>query len=60
MSDPTKLLTLRQCDRVYRRRKGTAGAAWRAGRLRGRQVGNRVYVSAKGADELFGVDGVTL
>lgn len=55
-----RLLTCRECDRTYRRRKGTAAAMWRSGSLPGRKVGSRIYVSAKRAAELLGVDGVTL
>lgn len=55
-----RLLTCRECDRLYRRRKGTAAAAWKARQLPGRAVGNRIYVSAKRAEELFGVDGAML
>lgn len=49
-----RLLTCRECDRIHRKRKGTAAAAYRARMLPGRPYGNRILVSAKRAEELWG------
>ena len=49
-----RLLTCRECDRLYRKRKGTASAAYRSRKLPGRPSGNRILVSAKRAEELWG------
>ena len=48
-----RLLSCRECDRMYRRRKGTAAAAYRARLLPGRYNGRTLLVSAKHAAELF-------
>jgi len=60
-----RLLTCRECDRLYRRGRGTAAAAYKAGLLPGRwtgkptkgRPGKTLLVSAKYAAELF--DAVT-
>lgn len=49
------LLTCREADRLYRLRHGTSAAAFRAGRLPGKVRGRAILVSAKRADELFGL-----
>lgn len=49
-----RLLSCRQVDALYRLRKGTAAAAFRAGSLPGRERGRAIYVSAKRAQELYG------
>ncbi len=63
MPTTPRLLTANECDRLYRRREGTAAAAYRAGQLRGRwtgkpsrgRPGKTLLVSATQADELFGL-----
>ena len=50
-----KLLSCRACDRAYAMRKGTSSADWRAKRLPGKKRGKTIYVSAKRAEELYGV-----
>lgn len=55
MSQDVRLRTLAEVERIYRLRHGTAGDAWRAGKLPGKRRGNRVLVSAKRAEELYGV-----
>ncbi len=60
-----RLISCGECDRMYRRREGTAAAAYRAGLLPGRwsgkptkgRPGKTLYVSVKYAAELF--DAVT-
>jgi len=61
-----RLLSSRECDRLYRRRSGTTAAAYRAGQLPGRWTGKAhgihrghcggktLLVSAKHAEFLFG------
>ena len=49
-----RLLTCREADRIYRRRKGSAAALFRSGKLPGRPHGNRILVSAKRVEELWG------
>ena len=51
-----RLLTCREVDRMYRKRKGTASALFNAKRLPGRREGRAILVSAKRAEELLGVD----
>jgi hypothetical protein len=57
MSTPkdARLLTCREADRFYRRANGTASQAWKRGLLPGRREGKRILVSAKRAEELWGV-----
>lgn len=68
-----RVISCTRCDRMYGMRSGTASAAVRSGRLPGRwrgkpsrtkggkmRPGKTLVVSAKRAEELFGVDGVML
>ena len=50
-----RLLSCRQVDALYRMRSGTAAADYHAKRLPGKPRGRAIYVSAKRADELYGV-----
>jgi hypothetical protein len=52
-----RLLTCREVDRLYRKRKGTAAALYSAKQLPGRREGRAILVSAKRAEELLGVGG---
>jgi hypothetical protein len=54
MKPGVRLLSCRECDRMYRRRKGTAAAAYRARLLPGRRSGRTLWVSAKHAELIFG------
>ena len=49
------LLSCREVDAAYRLRHGTAANDWRAKRLPGQRRGKGIYVSAKRAEELYGV-----
>ena len=56
MSSTTRrLISLRECDAMYRRRKGTAAQAYHSGQLPGRRQGRAIMVSAKRAAEIFGL-----
>lgn len=55
MIEGPRLLTCREVDRLYRCQKGTAAKAFHAGLLPGRKRGRAILVSAKRADELFGL-----
>lgn len=50
-----RLLYAREADRSFRLRNGTAANAYRAGQIPGRVRGRRVLISAKRAEELWGV-----
>jgi hypothetical protein len=50
-----RLLSCRQVDALYRMRSGTAAADYHAKRLPGKPRGRAIFVSAKRADELYGV-----
>ena len=50
-----RLLSLRECERIYRLRNGTAGDAFRRGLLPGRKTPKATWVSAKRAEELWGI-----
>ena len=50
-----RLLFAREADRAYRLRNGTAAAAYRSGQIPGRVAGRKILISAKRADELWGV-----
>ena len=55
MSPDVRLLTCREADRIYRMRKGTASAHFKAGKIRGRRTRKSILISAKRAEELWGV-----
>ena len=50
-----KLLTCREVDRIYRLTKGTASAAFKAKKISGQPRGKAIYLSAKRAEELWGL-----
>lgn len=55
----TKALTAAKA-KAYRIDRAKVSAAFRSGQLRGVRRGRAIFVSAKRAEELFGVDGVSL
>lgn len=50
-----RVLTSGEVERLYRKRHGTVAADHRAGVIRGRRAGRALLVSAKQAEELYGV-----
>lgn len=55
-----KLISCREADRMYRMRNGTAAAAAKANQIPSRRRGRAILISAKRADELWGVDGALI
>jgi hypothetical protein len=49
-----KLISCRECDRIYRLRHGTTSAAAKSGQIPHRQRGRAIMVSAKRAAEIWG------
>lgn len=50
-----RVLTLSEVEALYRLRHGTATADYKAKKLPGRAKGRAILVSAKRAEELYGV-----
>lgn len=50
-----RLLSCREVARIYRKSKATPLADWRSGKLPGKRRGKTIWVSAKRAEEIYGV-----